>query len=53
LRKVLLSDDLKKRLAEQGAEPAPSTPDQFRAFVNGDIRKWIDLANRAGIKLGG
>lgn len=53
LRKVLLSDDLKKRLAEQGAEPAPSTPDEFRAFVNRDIRKWIDLANTAGIKLGG
>jgi tripartite-type tricarboxylate transporter receptor subunit TctC len=53
LRKVLVSDDLKKRLAEQGAEPAPSTPDEFKAFVNGDIRKWIALANKAGIKLGG
>jgi tripartite-type tricarboxylate transporter receptor subunit TctC len=53
LRKVLVSDDLKKRLAEQGAEPAPSTPDEFKAFVNGDIRKWIDLADKAGIKLGG
>ena len=53
LRKVLVSDDLKKRLAEQGAEPAPSTPDEFKAFVNGDIRKWLDLADKAGIKLGG
>jgi tripartite-type tricarboxylate transporter receptor subunit TctC len=53
LRKVLGSEDLKKRLAEQGAEPAPSTPDEFKAFVNSDIRKWIDLANTAGIKLGG
>jgi len=53
MRKVLVSDDLKKRLAEQGAEPAPSTPDEFKAFVNGDIRKWIDLADKAGIKLGG
>ena len=53
MRKVLVSDDLKKRLAEQGAEPQPSTPDEFKAFVNNDIRKWIDLANTAGIKLGG
>jgi len=53
LRKVLVSDDLKKRLAEQGAEPAPSTPDEFKAFVNSDVRKWIDLADKAGIKLGG
>ena len=53
LRKVLESEDLKKRLAEQGAEPEPNTPAQFREFVNADIRKWIDLANKAGIKLGG
>jgi len=53
IRKVLESDDLKKRLAEQGAEPQPNTPAQFRDFVNTDIRKWIELANKAGIKLGG
>jgi tripartite-type tricarboxylate transporter receptor subunit TctC len=53
VQNVLLSDDLKKRLAEQGAEPAPSTPGKFQAFVNGDIRKWLDLANKVGIKLGG
>ena len=53
VRKVLNSDDLKKRLAEQGAEPEPSTPPQFREFVNTDIRKWLDLARKAGIALGG
>ncbi len=53
MRKVLDSEDLKKRLAEQGAEPAPNTPEQFRDFVNGDIRKWLDLAKKAGITLGG
>ncbi len=53
IRKVLESDDLKRRLAEQGAEPQPNTPAQFRDFVNADIRKWIELAHKAGIKLGG
>ena len=53
VKKVLDSEDLKKRLAEQGAEPEPSTPAQFREFVNADIRKWIALAKQAGIKLGG
>lgn len=53
MRKVLESDDLKKRLAEQGAEPQPTTPAEFRDFVNADIRKWLDLAKQAGIKLGG
>jgi tripartite-type tricarboxylate transporter receptor subunit TctC len=52
VRSVLVSDDLKKRLAEQGAEPAPNSPTEFRAFVNTDINKWLDLAKKAGIKLG-
>jgi tripartite-type tricarboxylate transporter receptor subunit TctC len=53
VRKVLVSDDLKKRLADQGAEPQPTTPAEFRSFVNGDIHKWVDLAKSANIKLGG
>jgi tripartite-type tricarboxylate transporter receptor subunit TctC len=52
VRQVLQSDDLKKRLAEQGAEPAPSTPAAFKAFVNADVNKWLELAKKAGIKLG-
>ena len=53
VRKVLLSDDLKKRLAEQGAEPTPTTPAEFKAFVNSDVTKWLELARKAGITLGG
>jgi tripartite-type tricarboxylate transporter receptor subunit TctC len=53
VRSVLVSDDLKKRLAEQGAEPAPTTPAEFKSFVNADITKWLDLAKKAGITLGG
>ena len=53
VRTVLVSDDLKKRLAEQGAEPAPTTPAEFKSFVNADITKWLDLAKKAGITLGG
>ena len=52
VRTVLLSDDLKKRLAEQGAEPAPNSPEEFTAFVNSDVAKWLELAKKAGIKLG-
>ncbi len=48
---VLGSADARQRLAEQGAEPAPSTPAAFTAFVNDDINKWLDLAHKAGIKL--
>ena len=51
VRTVLLLPEAKQRLAEQGAEPAPNTPEEFRAFVNADIAKWLDLARKAGIKL--
>jgi len=50
-RTVLTVPDAKQRLAEQGAEPEPSTPEAFAAFVNADIAKWLDLAQKAGIKL--
>jgi tripartite-type tricarboxylate transporter receptor subunit TctC len=50
-RTVLSLPDARQRLAEQGAEPEPSTPEAFTGFVNSDIAKWLDLAHKAGIKL--
>jgi len=48
---VLTLPEAKQRLAEQGAEPEPTTPDAFAAFVNSDIAKWLALAQKTGIKL--
>ena len=48
---VLALDDAKKRLIEAGAEPAPNAPDVFTKFVNQDIAKWLDLGQKANIKL--
>ena len=50
--RILVLPDAKRRLAEQGAEPEPNAPDVFTAFVNTDVAKWLDLARKAGIKLG-
>ena len=49
--RVLALAEARQRLAEQGAEPAPNTPEAFTAFVNADVAKWLDLARSAGIKL--
>src|SRR5262245_5378606 len=49
--RVLALPEAKQRLAEQGAEPEPNTPEAFTAFVNADIGKWLELAHKAGIKL--
>jgi len=51
VRQVLSSPEARQRLAEQGAEPEPSAPDVFTAFVNADIAKWLDLVRKTGIKL--
>ena len=52
VKQVLLLPESKKRLADEGAEPEPNTPEVFAAFVNDDIRKWLELAHATGIKLG-
>jgi tripartite-type tricarboxylate transporter receptor subunit TctC len=52
VREILLLPDARRRLQEQGAEPAPQAPDVFARFVNGEIAKWLDLAHAAGIRLG-
>jgi tripartite-type tricarboxylate transporter receptor subunit TctC len=48
---ILTLPEARQRLAEQGAEPEPMTPDAFAAFVNTDIAKWLALAHKTGIKL--
>jgi tripartite-type tricarboxylate transporter receptor subunit TctC len=48
---VLTLPEARQRLAEQGAEPEPTTPEAFAAFVNADIAKWLALAQQTGIKL--
>jgi tripartite-type tricarboxylate transporter receptor subunit TctC len=50
-RQVLNAPEARQRLAEQGAEPEPNTPEAFTAFVNADVAKWLALAAKAGIKL--
>ena len=51
VRTVLTAPEARARLAEQGAEPEPNTPDAFTAFINADMAKWLDLARATGIRL--
>jgi tripartite-type tricarboxylate transporter receptor subunit TctC len=51
VEKVLLLPQSVQKLAQEGAEPEPNSPEAFAAFVNADIAKWINLARKAGIKL--
>ena len=47
--KVLNQPDMKDRLAADGAEPAPSTPAQFAAFIKAETEKWSKVIKQAGL----
>jgi tripartite-type tricarboxylate transporter receptor subunit TctC len=48
--KVLSLPDVKTRLAQQGADPTPTTPEQFAAFQRSEITKWAKVVKAAGIQ---
>jgi tripartite-type tricarboxylate transporter receptor subunit TctC len=48
---ALTTAEARQRMQEVGAESAPMSPDAFSDFVDSDLRRWIELARRTGIKL--
>ena len=40
IHKILAAEDVKSRLADEGAEPMVTTPEAFSAIVKSDIAKW-------------
>ena len=51
LNKALASDDIRKRLADLGIEPSPTTPAEFTAFVKAQSALWGEVIRAANIKL--
>jgi tripartite-type tricarboxylate transporter receptor subunit TctC len=49
--KILGTPDVKERLAAQGAEAAPMTPDQFAAFIKAEIPKYARIVKASGAKV--
>jgi len=48
--KILLSTEMRERLAAEGAEPTPTSPEEFAALVREEIQFWRRIAREAGIK---
>lgn len=48
INKILAQPETKKLLAEQGSEPAPSTPAQFREFIAKEVPVWKRLVEVSG-----
>jgi tripartite-type tricarboxylate transporter receptor subunit TctC len=48
---ILKTDDMKEKLARIGAEPAPTTPEQFGALVQRELRKYAQIIKVSGAKV--
>jgi tripartite-type tricarboxylate transporter receptor subunit TctC len=50
-QRIVQLADVKPRLAEQGAEPVGSTPEQFSAHIKSEIAKWGKVIKDANVEL--
>lgn len=51
IHKILAAEEVKVRLADEGAEPLPTTPDEFSAIVKNDIANWKKVIADLNLKL--
>ncbi len=49
--KILDSPEMRERLAAQGAEAAPTSPERFAAFVASEARKYARIVKLSGAKV--
>jgi tripartite-type tricarboxylate transporter receptor subunit TctC len=51
VNKALQAPDLRKKLSDQGADVAGSTPEQFGKLVRDDIERWGKVVRDSGAKI--
>ncbi|HTP74909.1 MAG TPA: tripartite tricarboxylate transporter substrate binding protein [Burkholderiaceae bacterium] len=49
--KALQNPELRKRLDEEGADPAGGTPEQFAALIKTDIPRWGKVVKESGARV--
>lgn len=49
--KVLNMADIRERLAQQGSDAAPSTPEELAAFQKAEIAKWAKVVKASGARI--
>ncbi|TMG73005.1 MAG: hypothetical protein E6H75_14360 [Betaproteobacteria bacterium] len=50
IRRIMQTPDLRARLDNEGAIPAPGSPEEFAAFIQSEIARWGAVLRRAGIQ---
>jgi tripartite-type tricarboxylate transporter receptor subunit TctC len=51
LVKIIAVPDIRERFAAQAAEPVGSSPAEFRAYIEREIKRWGEVARAANISL--
>jgi tripartite-type tricarboxylate transporter receptor subunit TctC len=49
--RILNTPEMRERLTAQGAEPAPTTPEQFAAFIAQELSKYARIVKASGAKV--
>ena len=49
--RMLKAPDVRERMLQQGAEPAPNTPAQFEQLIRNDIARWAKVIQASGTRL--
>ena len=50
LNAVLATDEVRKRLAVEGAEPIPGAPEEYAADIEREETRWSKLVKAIGLK---
>jgi len=51
LRAAVLSDEMRERLAREGAEPIASTPEEYAAEIDAEETKWSAIVKSLNLKI--
>jgi tripartite-type tricarboxylate transporter receptor subunit TctC len=46
---IIALPDVQKRFTDQGLEPHSSTPEEFLDYMRSEVKKWREVAKRAGV----
>lgn len=46
--RIINTPDVRQKLVDMGAEPAPNTPEEFAAMVKTEVAKWADVVRKSG-----
>ena len=51
IAKALQSAEVKEKLAQQGAEPLGSSPEEYAAYIKKELARWAAVVKATGVTL--